>query len=84
MKNRHGISKLKLLRFIISIMILISFLSCEKKIKCDKCDGKGIVWSYYDYNKCAFCKGSGQTTQSKQHSNSTQIVNKAKTTERIP
>lgn len=76
MKKQNSISKFKLLRLIISIMMLLSLLSCEKKMKCINCNGQGIVWTYYDYNKCAFCKGTGETTQSKQHSNPTHIVNK--------
>jgi hypothetical protein len=81
MKKQNSISKFKLLRFIISLTLVFALESCEKKTKCEKCDGIGIVWSDYDYKKCTFGKGSGTTAKSKQHSNPTHIVNKAKTTE---
>ena len=67
MKNQNGISKFKLLRFIILLTLLFAFVSCEKNIKCEKCDGVGIVWSDYDYRKCESCKGSGETAKSKKH-----------------
>jgi DnaJ-class molecular chaperone len=67
MKNQNGISKFKLLRFIILLTLLFAFVSCEKNIKCEKCDGVGIVWFDYDYRKCESCKGSGETAKSKKH-----------------
>ena len=74
MKKQNSISKFKLLRLIISIMMLLSLLSCEKKIKCDKCEGAGLVWNDYDYRKCESCKGIGKTTQSKKHLNQIAIA----------
>lgn len=67
MKNRHGILKFKLLRFIISLTLVFALVSCEKKIKCEKCEGAGLVWNDYDYKKCESCNGSGKTTKSKKH-----------------
>lgn len=65
MKNQNGISKFKLLRFIISLTLVFGLVSCEKKIKCNKCEGAGLVWTDYDYEKCESCKGNGKTTKSK-------------------
>lgn len=67
MKNQNGISKFKLLRFIISLTLVFALVSCEKKIKCNKCEGAGLVWTDYDYEKCESCNGSGKTTKSKKH-----------------
>jgi hypothetical protein len=49
-------------------------VSCEKKTKCEKCDGVGIVWSDYDYRKCEFCKGSGKKVISKKRAYIIQIA----------
>jgi DnaJ-class molecular chaperone len=68
MKNQNGISKFKLLRFIILLTLLFAFVSCEKKIKCKHCNGAGLVWTDYDYRKCESCNGGGKTTKSKKHS----------------
>ena len=74
MKNQNGISKFKLLRFIISLTLVFALVSCEKKIKCEKCDGVGIVWSDYDYRKCESCKGSGKKAISKKRADITPIA----------
>ena len=68
MKNQNGISKFKLLRFIILLTLLFAFVSCEKKIKCKHCNGAGLVWTDYDYRKCESCNGGGKTTKPKKHS----------------
>jgi DnaJ-class molecular chaperone len=74
MKNRHGISKFKLLRFIILLTLLFAFVSCEKKIKCKHCNGAGLVWTDYDYRKCESCKGSGKKAISKKRAYITPIA----------
>jgi DnaJ-class molecular chaperone len=46
--------------------ILIITLSCEKKINCINCNGKGETWSDYGYKECQLCNGSGKTTKSEE------------------
>ena len=46
--------------------ILIVTLSCETKITCINCNGKGKTWSDYGYKECELCNGSGKTTKSEE------------------
>jgi DnaJ-class molecular chaperone len=47
------------------LLILLAFSSCEEKITCKNCNGKGTTW-WGDYKECGLCHGSGKTTKSEE------------------
>ncbi len=47
------------------IFTFFAVSSCEEKITCKNCNGKGTTW-WGDYKECGLCHGSGKTTKSEE------------------